>query len=189
MAEAASWPEPSAVPPSKKPVTLKVNWEGVPKELHGKVHGLLNQFEGMWSGKQGELKATTHHFQLKPDAKPVYSDPYRSGPHRRREIEKQVKKMLELGVIEPSDATWSFPVVFVPKPGGHCRFCADYRRLNERTVKTFYLIRRMDDCLDSLGDTTVFSALHCNAGYWQKPVAAEGPPTRVPLPTWLPPSA
>jgi len=31
----------------------------------------------------------------------------------------------------------------------------------------------MDDCLDSLGDATVFSTLDCNAGYWQIPVAAE----------------
>jgi len=29
----------------------------------------------------------------------------------------------------------------------------------------------MDDCLDSLGDATVFSTLNCNTGYWQIPVA------------------
>jgi len=81
--------------------------------------------------------------------------------------------MLDLGVLEPSDAEWSFPVVVVPKPGGHFRFCADYRRLNERTVKDVYSIPRMDDCLDSLGDATVFSTLDCISGYWQIPVAAE----------------
>jgi len=64
-------------------------------------------------------------------------------------------------------------VVVVPKPGGHFRFCVDYRRLNERTVKDVYPIPRMDDCLDSLNDATVFSTLDCNAGYWQIPVAAE----------------
>ena len=55
----------------------------MPKELHGKVHGPLDQFKGMWSGKLVELKATTHHIQLKPDAKPVSSASYRAGPHRR----------------------------------------------------------------------------------------------------------
>jgi len=60
----------------------------------------------------------------------VYSASYRAGPHRRLEIETPVKKVLDLGVIEPLDAEWSFPVVFVPNPGGHFRSCVDYRRLN-----------------------------------------------------------
>jgi len=150
-----------------------VNCAGVPTEQHGKVHGLLDQFKGMWSGKLGEIKATTHHIELKPDAKPVYSAPYRAGPYRCLEIEKQVKKMLDPGVMEPSDAEWSFPVVVVRKPGGYFRFCVEYRRLNESTVKDVYPIPRMDDCLDSLGDATAFSTLDCNAGYWQIPVASE----------------
>ena len=101
MATAEGPPEPPVVAPPKKPESTEVNWAGVPTELHGKVHGLLDQFKGMWSGKPGELKATTHHIQLKPDAKPVYSAPYRAGPTRLLAIEKQVKKMLDLGVIEP----------------------------------------------------------------------------------------
>jgi len=127
----------------------------------------------MWSGKLGELKATTHHIQLKLDAMPVYSAPYRAGPHRRLQIEKQVRKMLDLGVIEPSDAEWFFPVVVVPTPGGHSRFRVDYRRLNERTVKDVHPIPKMDDCPESLSDATVFSTLDCNAGYWQISVAAK----------------
>jgi len=104
MATAKGPPKPPVVPPPKERETPEVKWAGVPKELHGKVHGLLDQVKGMWSGKLGELKATTHHIQLNPDAKPVYSAPYRAGPHRRLEIEKKVKKMLYLGVIEPSNA-------------------------------------------------------------------------------------
>jgi len=172
MATAEGPPEPPVVPPPKEPETPEVNWAGVPTELR-KVHGLLDQFKGMWSGKLGELKTTTHHIQLNPDAKPVYSAPYRAGPHLRLKIEKQVTKMLDLGVIEPSDAERSFPVVVVPKPGGHFRSCVDYRRLIERTVKDVYPIPKMDDFLDSFGNATVFSTLECNAGYWQIPVAAE----------------
>ena len=173
MDKAEGPPEPPVGPPTKEPGTPEVNWEGVPKELHGKAHGLLDQFKCTWSGKLGELKATTHHVQLKPEPKPVYSAPYWAGPHRRLEIENQVKKALNLGVTEPSDAEWSFPEVFVPKSGGHFRVCVNCRRLNERTVKDVYQIPGMDNCLDSLGDATVFSTLDCSAGYWQIPVAAE----------------
>ena len=104
MAKAESPPASTVVPLAKEPETPEVNWAGVPGELHGKVHGLLEQFKGMWSGNLGELKATTHQIQPKPNAKPVYSASYRAGPHRRQEIEKQVKKMPDLGVIEPADS-------------------------------------------------------------------------------------
>jgi len=79
LAEAESPPEPAVVPPTKKPETPEVNWASVPRKLHRKVHELLDQFKSMWSGKLGELKATTHHIQLQPDAKPVYSAPYSAG--------------------------------------------------------------------------------------------------------------
>jgi len=75
MARLEGPPEPPVVPPSMEPETTEVNWAGVPTELHGKVNGLLDQFNGMWSGKLGELKDTTHHIQLNPDTKPVYSAP------------------------------------------------------------------------------------------------------------------
>ena len=31
----------------------------------------------------------------------------------------------------------------------------------------------MDDCIDSLGASTVYSALHANWGYWKMPIADE----------------
>jgi len=35
----------------------------------------------------------------------------------------------------------------------------------ERTVKDVYLIPRMEDFLDSLGDATMLSTLDCTSGY------------------------
>jgi len=55
-------------------------------------------------------------------------------------------------------------MVFVPKPGDHVRFCVDYRRLNESTIKNVYAIPRMYVCLGSLGDATVLSTLDINNG-------------------------
>lgn len=41
------------------------------------------------------------------------------------------------------------------------------------TVKDAYPLPRMDDCIDFLGEATVFSMLDANAGYRQIPVAVE----------------
>eukprot|EP00170_Pyropia_yezoensis_P001007 contig_4681_g1011 len=81
--------------------------------------------------------------------------------------------MLKMNVIELSDGEWAFPVVVVPKPGGHFRFYVEHRRVNKMKVKDVYSIPRMDDCIDFLGDATLFSTPDCNAGYWQIPPADE----------------
>jgi len=65
------------------------------------------------------------------------------------------------------------PEVSLPKTGGHIRFCADYRRLSEQTVKDVYPFLSMDDCRDTLDDATVFSSLDCNSEYWKISVASE----------------
>jgi Reverse transcriptase (RNA-dependent DNA polymerase) len=38
------------------------------------------------------------------------------------------------------------------------------------TVPDTYPLPRMDECIDSLGDSVVFTTLDCNSGYWQIPV-------------------
>ena len=78
--------------------------------------------------------------------------------------------MLKQRFIELSTSEWAAPVVFAPKKDGSLRFCIDYRRLNTLTIRDSYPIPRMDECIDSLGDATVFSTLDANAGYWQIPL-------------------
>ena len=75
MTEAEGLPQPPIGPPAKSPKTPKVNRTGVSKDLHGKVHGLLDPVKVMRKGRLGELKAATHQIQLKPHAKPAYRAP------------------------------------------------------------------------------------------------------------------
>jgi len=82
----------------------------------------------------------------------------------------EVNRMLEAKVVRPSTSEWASPVVVILKTDVSPRCCVDYRRLNAVTKKDSYPIPRMEDCIDSLGDARVFSALDCNAGYGQIPM-------------------
>jgi hypothetical protein len=78
--------------------------------------------------------------------------------------------MLKAEVIEPTTSEWASPIFVVAKLDGSTRFCVDYRKLNEITVRDSYPLPRMDECIDSLGDAKIFTTLDCNSGYWQIPV-------------------
>jgi len=63
--------------------------------------------------------------------------------------------------------------VFAPKKDGTIRFCVDYLLLYVVTKKDSYPLPRMDECIGSLGEATIFSTLDCKAGYCQAAIAPE----------------
>ena len=62
------------------------------------------------------------------------------------------------------------PAVFVMKKTGEIRLCADYRELNRKTARDAYPLPRPDKVQDQLAQSTVFSTLDLQSGYWQIPV-------------------
>ncbi|GFX71625.1 transposon Ty3-I Gag-Pol polyprotein [Trichonephila clavipes] len=75
---------------------------------------------------------------------------YHVSPAEHRIIHDEVEKMLDRGVIQPSESPWSSPDIFVRKKDNTWRFCVDYRQLNRIIKKDVYPLPRIDDTLDSL---------------------------------------
>ena len=75
--------------------------------------------------------------------------------------------MLKTGVIKPSKSPWASPIVLVRKPDNSIRFCIDYRKLNSVTIKDSYPLPRIDDSLDALQGSKLFSVLDLQSGFWQ----------------------
>ena len=103
-------------------------------DLIPRVIWMLEKHADTWSGALGEIAATTHRIQLHPEAKPTRRAPYRAGHASRELITKQIDKMRDAGVIEPTQSEWASPVVIVIKKDGSPRFCVDYRKLNAVTI-------------------------------------------------------
>ncbi|CAF3667002.1 unnamed protein product [Rotaria sp. Silwood1] len=99
--------------------------------------------------------------------------PHRVSHLNRQIINNEAKKMLDNGIIEPSNSSWASPVVIVKKSDGSPSFCIDYRRLNSITQKDVYPLPRIDDVIERLNGSQIFSKLDLRSGYFQVPLAPE----------------
>jgi len=64
-------------------------------------------------------------------------------------------------------------VLLVKKKDGSSRLCVDYRQLTKLTIKNKYPLPRIDDLMDQLNETTVFSKIDMRSGYHQILVKVE----------------
>ena len=92
---------------------------------------------------------------------------------QREVVRGLLKEMLENDIIQPSCSGWASPIVLVKKKEGSVRFCVDYRRLNEVTRKDAYPLPRIDDTLETLSHSQLFSTLDLASGYWRVKLAQE----------------
>ena len=94
-------------------------------------------------------------------------------PHRRippalfQEVMENLKEMLAADAIRPSQSPFTSNVVVVRKKDGTIRFCVDYRKLNNRTIKDAQAIPRIEDTLHLLAGSKYFTKLDLRSGYWQ----------------------
>ena len=79
-----------------------------------------------------------------------------------------LEEQLEARVIRPSSSAWAAPTVLVRKTDGSVRWCIDYRKPNDRSVKSAYPMPKISRCLDSLGGARFFSTLDLQSGFITK---------------------
>lgn len=106
------------------------------------------------------------------DEVPVYTKSYRYPYVHLEEVSRQIQKMLEQGIIRPSQSAWSSPIWVVPKKldaSGKTkwRLVVDFRKLNEKTIDDKYPIPNIADILDKLGNCQYFSTLDLASGFYQ----------------------
>ena len=75
-----------------------------------------------------------HAIHLIPGSVPPDIRLYRYPYVQKSEIERMVAEMLEAGIIQPSQSSFSAPIVLVHKKDGSWHTCPDYREMKNLTI-------------------------------------------------------
>ena len=154
--------------------SLKVEAELSP-ELKLKLKPIVQKFSTLAQNKLTLTPLMTHHIDT-GDAPPFRMRQYPLSPALMRQLNSELDRMLEDGVISPSNSPWCSPVLMVQKKSGDYRFCFDGRRLNSVTVQDSYPLPRIDTILSKLGNAKFFTTIDLKSAFWQIPLDEESKP-------------
>ncbi|GFX70959.1 retrovirus-related Pol polyprotein from transposon 17.6 [Trichonephila clavipes] len=82
-------------------------------EQRNKLSELLRKFSGLFTktDKSTAAKTNVKHRIFTGDHAPINQRAYRVSPTERRIIHEEVQKMLDEGIVQPSESPWSSPIV------------------------------------------------------------------------------
>ena len=122
-----------------------------PESEQKQARGLLLKWEHLFVHNDLDLGKTAlikHKIQL-IDQTP-FKDHYQHIPcHMYDDVRAHIQEILDIGAIHKLHSPWASTVVLVQKKDGSLRFCIDFRKLNNWTVKDAYSLPQIAETLDS----------------------------------------
>ena len=133
------------------------------------THKLLREYNDVFSLKDNELRCTS---QDKHSMKVMVDEPFKEQfrhipPPLLGEVRTHVNDMLQAGAIQPSNSPWCSAVVLIQKKDGGLHFCIDFQKLNAKTKKDSYPLPWIQETLESLEGSHIFSSFDLKSGFWQ----------------------
>ena len=152
-----------------------LNTDGLTREEKLSIDKICAKYADVFCLENDSLTVTNickHKIQLQEGATPTYVKPYRLPYAQKQEINEQISKMLNDGIIEPAVSEWSSPLLIVPKKGDASgnkkwRVVIDFRLVNKQLRDDKFPLPCIDQILDSLSGAMYFSHLDLSQGYYQ----------------------
>ena len=86
------------------------------------------------------------------------------------EIERQVEELLKKGKVQESTSAFGHKPVLARKKYGRWRMCINFKPLNKITVKQQFRMPRIDEILDRLHGSAVYSTFDFTDAFLQIPI-------------------
>lgn len=158
----------------KKRANTVIRDEHLDEETRTKLKNLLKEFPEIFKKPENKLSFTTKvlcEIQTTTEDS-IYSKSYPYPPEYKKEVEKQISKLLEDGIIQPSRSSYNSPVWIVPKKEDASkekkyRMVIDYRALNNKTTNDKYPIPEINTMLEQLRDQKLFTTIDLASGFHQ----------------------
>ncbi|GFY77952.1 hypothetical protein TNIN_250031 [Trichonephila inaurata madagascariensis] len=143
----------------------------IPKQTRNDVEALLVSY------RPNKIRTTDIELSITvTDDKPIYHSPRRLPFTERDIVDKQIDEWTQNGIIEPCSSDYASQVLVVRKKDGSPRVCIDFQKLNRVLVKDHYPLPLIEDILDKLQDTRVFSTIDLRNGFFHVPVNKQSRP-------------
>lgn len=136
---------------------------------------ICNEFRDIFYLPVDKLTATStikHEIPLLRDTPPLHERQYRIPQTLRTEVDRQVQKMLDEGIVRHSTSPYNAPIVVVPKKSDNSgqrkwRLAVDFRKLNDVIIGDSYPLPNITEIIDQLGNSKYYTPLDLASGYHQ----------------------
>ena len=132
---------------------------------------VLDEFAVCFSEQPGLYTGIEHCIDTTPEFKPKRMRAYRVPDIFKPQVEQQIRELLDMGLIKPSNSPMASPIVCVAKKNGGVRLAVDYRYLNSFTIADAYPMTTVNEILRKMGSANLISLYDAKSGYWQCPIA------------------
>jgi hypothetical protein len=145
--------------------------EDITTPLPHAITNLLQKFKHVFAAEISPglppLRGIEHQIDLISGASLPNWAAYRTNPEEMKEIQWQVQELLYNGYVRENLSPGVVPVILVPKKNGTWHMCVYCRAINTITISYRFPIARLDDMLDELSGSIIFTKIDLRSGYHQ----------------------
>ena len=147
------------------------SFEDMPSFLPPVVANILQEYADIFPKEMPPglppIRGIEHQIDLIPGASLPNRTAYRTNPEETKDIEREIQELLDKCYVRESLSPCAVPILLVPKKDGSSHMCTDCRAINNITIRYRHPIPRLDDMLDKLSGSTMFSKVDLRSGYHQ----------------------